>query len=275
MTALQNQLKKILAKTKSNKETIYVFGDLQDTPVNSKSFHYGSCQINKHPLGITRACEDFGLTCTIYPHMHNMEKPIISRHGTKGGRFIDSMYANHQGINCVNGISIIQDTGIPSDHDMVISKIDIGISKFEVCKDKEQRIDFQQNMNIPIRITAGQNHPMINELVFKGMDFMHHEKLYRQLQEITRNKEFLYEERITNIRDTLIRLEKITILRTKETISMEDQISGKLVHRMPEDALTLNDASAKFFTLINEICSKAHLVSVVPIVPNIKSQKKD
>jgi hypothetical protein len=41
-----------------------------------------------------------------------MERPIISRHGSKGGRFIDGMYTTKQGLTQVTGITVIQDTGI-------------------------------------------------------------------------------------------------------------------------------------------------------------------
>jgi hypothetical protein len=85
MTVLQRQLKKLNAKTLRNQESIFVFGDLQDMLDNSKFFHYGSCRVTKHPLGIISACEEYGLICTIYQHMHSMDKPVISRHGSKGG----------------------------------------------------------------------------------------------------------------------------------------------------------------------------------------------
>jgi hypothetical protein len=48
-----------------------------------------------------------------------MERPIIFRHGSKGGRFIDGMYITKQELTQVTGITIIQDTGIYSDHDLV------------------------------------------------------------------------------------------------------------------------------------------------------------
>jgi hypothetical protein len=48
------------------------------------------------------------------------------------------MYSLVQGLQHVKGIAIIQDTGIYSDHDMVVSKIDLGFKRMEICQDKEE-----------------------------------------------------------------------------------------------------------------------------------------
>jgi hypothetical protein len=45
------------------------------------------------------------------------------------------MYTCSQGIEKVTGISTINDTGINSDHALVISKIDLGIKRFEISKE--------------------------------------------------------------------------------------------------------------------------------------------
>jgi hypothetical protein len=135
MTELRDQLKSILNKAQRRSDIIYVMGDLQDTPDNSNTFHYGSCRIAKHPLGIVKTCENADLLCSIYHHSEHMEKPIISRHGTKGGRFIDGTYTCIQGMEKVTGITIVKDTGINSDHDLVISKLDLGIEKFQVSNE--------------------------------------------------------------------------------------------------------------------------------------------
>ena len=92
MRQLKRSLKTIIRKAIDTNQIIYVYGDLQDTPDNSKAFHHGTTNIGKHPLGIAQTCENLGLLCTIYQHMESMPKPIISRHGPKGGRFIDGMY---------------------------------------------------------------------------------------------------------------------------------------------------------------------------------------
>ena len=135
MTELRDQLKSILNKAQRRSDIIYVMGDLQDTPDNSNTFHYGSCRIAKHPLGIVKTCENADLLCSVYHHSEHMEKPIISRHGTKGGRFIDGTYTCIQGMEKVTGITIVKDTGINSDHDLVISKLDLGIEKFQVSNE--------------------------------------------------------------------------------------------------------------------------------------------
>jgi hypothetical protein len=97
---------------------MFVFGDLQDTPDNSKIWHYGLHPIVKHPLGIVCTCEEFGLTCSIFQHIEEMENPIDSWHGSKGVSFIDGMYTSSFGLPNILGISIIQDSGIHSDHDL-------------------------------------------------------------------------------------------------------------------------------------------------------------
>jgi hypothetical protein len=73
MTAVQRKLKTLLAQAQRNKDILYVFGDLQDTPKNSKAFHYGQCRIPKHPLGIIKTCEDYQLECTIFKFLQDMD----------------------------------------------------------------------------------------------------------------------------------------------------------------------------------------------------------
>lgn len=138
MTRLQSKLKALISKAHQDSDLLYIFGDLQDTPDNSKLFHYGPCRIAKHPLGIISTCEQQGLQCTIYQHTNLLEKPIVSRHGSKGGRFIDGMYTSTPGLANILGISIIHDTGISSDHDLVITKMDLGIEKYHINKEKEE-----------------------------------------------------------------------------------------------------------------------------------------
>jgi hypothetical protein len=106
MRGIQEIIKSTIVNASRNKDSIFIYGDLQDTPDNSKIFHYGECRIPKHPLGIMKTCEDMGLSCTIYQHMALLDKPIKSRHGTKGGRFIVGMYTCQQGLERVMGIAI-------------------------------------------------------------------------------------------------------------------------------------------------------------------------
>jgi hypothetical protein len=81
------------------------------------------------------------------------------------------MYTTNRDLIHVTGITIVQDTGILSDHDMVISKIELGIEKFNISNKKEERFDFRQIMNIPVVLKTGSDHPTINENVFHGADF--------------------------------------------------------------------------------------------------------
>jgi hypothetical protein len=67
-----------------------------------------------------------------------MDKPIISRHGTKGGPCIDGMFTCMQGIEKITGISIKNDTGINSDHAMVITKIHLGMDNFRINNQREE-----------------------------------------------------------------------------------------------------------------------------------------
>ena len=98
MRHIKEILKTITKKVSRTKDIIYVMGDLQETPDNYKIFHCDRCRIPKHPLGIIKTCEELGLSCNIYQHMETLERPIVSRHGLKGGRFIDGMFACQQGL---------------------------------------------------------------------------------------------------------------------------------------------------------------------------------
>jgi hypothetical protein len=61
MTTVQNCLHDLLNDAIKSNDIIFVFGDLQDTPDNTKLFHYGSCRLPKHPLGIVAQCESLDL----------------------------------------------------------------------------------------------------------------------------------------------------------------------------------------------------------------------
>ena len=80
-------------------------------------------------------------------------------------------------------MTIVQDTGILSDHDMVISKLDLGIESFSISTEKEEWFNFWQIMNIPTIIKPGHNHPTLNENVFKGTEYQYQKKLFLLLQE--------------------------------------------------------------------------------------------
>jgi hypothetical protein len=165
MRKLQKVLRTAIIKAKNAGELIYIFGDLQDTPDRSRMFYYGTNSIIKHPLGIVQTCEDCGLQCTIYNHLASLTKPVISRHGSKGGRFIDGMYSEASQMYYINGITILQDTGILSDHDLVISKFELGLKKYDVSKAKEERIEYREIMNIPVDMLPNAEHPTLSDRV--------------------------------------------------------------------------------------------------------------
>jgi hypothetical protein len=112
--------------------------------------------------------------------MTNMEMPIISRRGYKGGRFIDGMYTTQQGSKHITGISIIKDSGICLNHDLIISKIDLGLEQYAVDMATEERIDFRSIMNIPVHMCHDNDHPTLNINVFKGADFKNQSTLYKK-----------------------------------------------------------------------------------------------
>jgi hypothetical protein len=104
--------------------------------------------------------------------MDKLEKPIISRQGLKGGRFIDGLYACPYGLEKIMGPSIIMDMGIFSDHMLVINDIDLGIKKFALSKDRDEQIDFRKIMNVPMHIKKGDVHPSLNKNSYKGEDYI-------------------------------------------------------------------------------------------------------
>jgi len=277
MRSVQTNLKKCIHTAKQNNSLIFVFGDLQDAPDNSKTFHYGSYRAPKHPLGIVQTCENHHMSCTIYQHLDTLDKPVISRHGSKGGRFIDGMYACTRGKEKVTGISLAPDIGISSDHVLVISKIDLGIEAFEVCKDKEERFDYKKIMNIPVHIKPNDTHSTLNDTVYKGSDFRIHAQIYHDLQQIAEDPNNEHKTKIASIRNQLEQLQQEVINRTRTNISEDDQAMGKLIERTPEDARIINDASEAFFTLIQNICRQAGLAKKTYIIPlvRIKSKQDD
>jgi hypothetical protein len=63
-------------------------------------------------------------------------------------------------------------------------------------------------------------------------------------------------------------VENDMIAQTKLSITRDDQIAGKLIQKIIHDATIVNDASNQFFTLFNDICCKAGLVTKVSIIPS-------
>jgi len=277
MRELSQQLQQIIRKAQKENIMIFVFGDLQDTPDGSKNFTYGPSRISKHPLGIIKTCEDMGMLCTIYQHLESLERPVISRHGPKGGRFIDGMYTFPSYLSCILGIIIVHDTGIYSDHNLIISKCDLKIEKYEISKQKEERIDFRQIMSIPMSIKHGTDHPSLREDKYKGEEFYHQAKLYQKIQKVVKDPKLGFHDRITDIKRKVENLEKNIIAITRDTISPQEQANGKLIPRTLKDAQDVNEASQQFFQLISEICRQVGLSRYVPIVNNAvnRIKKKD
>lgn len=232
---------------------------MQDTPDASKNFHYGNSRIAKQHLGIVKLCEDFGMECTIYQHWDMLEKPIVSRHGPKGGRFIDGMYTYNNIMSHIQGITIVHDTGISSDHDMIISKCDLGIEKFIPSQDKEERCDFRSIMNISVTIKRGQDHPSLDDNVYKGVEYHRNKNLFYSLQEVIHDPKLHILEEVEFIKNELKEFEQQIILRTKTTITEEDQQNGKLIQRLPADAQIINNMSIRFFEAINNVCQNTKL----------------
>jgi hypothetical protein len=254
MRELSQQLQQIIRKAQKDNIMIFIFGDLQDTPDGSKNFAYGPSRILKHPLGIIKPCEDMGILCTICQHLESLERPIISRHGPNGGRFIDGMYTFPSYLSSNLGISIVHDTGIYSDHNLIIRKCDLKIEGYEISKQKEEQTDFHQIMSIPMSIKHRADHPSLREDIYKGEEFPNQAKLYQKIQRVIKDPKFGFHDRITDIKRRLEDLEKNIIAITRDTISPQEQANGKLIPRTLKDAQDVNEVSQKFFQLISEIC---------------------
>ena len=184
LTNALDQILKNKTETRKTHPLTYVHGDLQDTPDNSKLFHYGKCRMPKQAHGIIKTCEKYNMECIIYKFVHQMPHPIISRHGTAGGRFIDGCYTTTSGIDKVIALAILTSdaVGISSDHDMVLFKLDLGIMPHTVAKEYQEKIDYNSVVNIPMNIKKGEVHPTLNQSTFKGTNFEHQAKLYHKLQ---------------------------------------------------------------------------------------------
>jgi hypothetical protein len=106
------------------------------------------------------------------------------------------------------------------------------------------------------------------------VNFREHAQLCDSLWKTVNDPSNNFMDRIQDVQDTLRELEKVVIAQTKANISREDQINGKLIQRSTLDAIIINEAFSKFFTLVNEICRKAELATTVPIIPSISIEAK-
>ncbi len=100
------------------------------------------------------------------------------------------------------------------------------------------------------------------------MNFREHAQLYDSLCKTVNDPSNNFMDRIQD------KQEKAVIAHTKANISREDQINGKLIQRSSHDAIIINEAASKFFTLVNDICRKAELATTVPIIPSISIEAK-
>jgi hypothetical protein len=130
-------------------------------------------------------------------------------------------------------------------------------------------------MNIPVQIKSGEDHPSLSTIVFKGADFRLQEQLYNELQSVVTDPAYHFMTRIDEIRSKFENYETVIIERTKSCITSDDQICGKLIPRTPEDAAFINDTSAEYFSLLNDVCREANLASNVPMIkPPLKITKR-
>lgn len=217
---------------------------------------------------LVQTCETNDLYCSVYKFLDDLEKPVISRHGSKGGRFIDGMYTCTQGLEKLTGMSVVKDSGIYSDHDLIIHKIDLGIEPFQASKATEEIIDFKKIMNILMHIKRGDDHPSLNDTVFKGADFQMQAQLYDKLQTTVQDPANLFLSRVSNIGNQLIQLDADIIAHTKSSITPADQKAGMLITRTPQDAAIINSTSSEFFQIIDDIRREADLAFKVPIIPS-------
>jgi hypothetical protein len=153
------------------------------------------------------------------------------------------------------GISIINDVGINLDHALIISNIELGLEKFEICR--------------------GDIHPSLDTNVIKGLDNRMQAKLLESIQKAVNDLTKDFMDIIANIWTLLKSLELKVINDTKACISVEDQVLGRLIQRTMQDAETLNCASEQFFTLVNDVCQSVDLARKVPIIPSYRNKVKN
>jgi len=173
-------------------------------------------------------------------------------------------------------ISIIKDTEINSDHMLILSNIDLGLKKKEVCKDKEEQIDFKRILSIPVHIKPGSTHPTLNTTVYKGADFCIHAQLFETIQNTINDETNGFLDRISHIHKMLLEFEDHIITRMKESKNKDEQEAGKLI-RTTQDAIALNDVSGEVFTLLNDTCQLIGLAHKVPVIQSnsFKAKRKD
>jgi hypothetical protein len=156
------------------------------------------------------------------------------------------MYTCHQGLERVMGIATVNDTGINSDHMLVVSNIDLGIQKIEVLTDREERIDFRRIMNIPMHFKRRETHPSLNTNVYKGADFRIHAQLYEAIQKACKDPNKNFMNKIIELQTGLQELELKVIAKTKANISEESQ-KWQTYPMNNTRRNIINNASSQFF----------------------------
>jgi len=129
-------------------------------------------------------------------------------------------------------------------------------------------------MNIPVTFHHGHDHPFLNNKVFKGIELRIHAELYQRIQDTVHDPQLKVLSKITEVKTDLESFEQHIICRTKENITVAEQSSGKLIQRLPSNALFINDISACFFPLIHEVCRNANLAALHTVFPFATLAKK-
>jgi hypothetical protein len=161
------------------------------------------------------------------------------------------------------------------DHDLVISKCDLGLDHFEVSHEKEERFNFRSIMNIPVTFHHGHDHPFLNNKVFKGIELRIHAELYQRIQDTLHDPQLKVLSKITEVKTDLESFEQHIICRTKENITVAEQSSGKLIQRLPSNALFINDISTCFFSISHEVSRNANLAALHTVFPFCYPSKEE
>jgi hypothetical protein len=77
-----------------------------------------------------------------------------------------------------------------------------------------------------------------------------------------------------SIKTRLADYEKHIIEKTKSTITIEDQLNGKLIQRLPQDSDFINTISAQFFETVNYVCRQADLATMANVITAVALKKK-
>jgi hypothetical protein len=65
----------------------------------------------------------------------------------------------------------VTDTGVSTDHDMIVHGLHLGIEHTTIKDEVEERIDFNAITDIPVKIKEHLQHPVLGECIFKGNEY--------------------------------------------------------------------------------------------------------